>query len=216
MTPTSTDQHPTAARPFAQHTLREFVDAAASARPAPGGGAVIAACAANAAALGRMVVSFSENKKSLAQHAGMHAEVGAALDRAASMLLRLADEDAAAFAALQLAERLPTDSAERDEQRGIAAVAAVQAPLSIMALAAEILTLLERLAAGANRWLGADLAAAAVLAEACIRAARHMVSINLPILAELSLDAGWDAQASAIQDNAADRLARVLDAASAR
>ncbi len=150
--------------------------------PTPGGGAVASAVGALAAALAQMVVSFSVGKKSLAAHEPALRDAAAVLDRARAVLLRLADEDAAAYAVVNELWKLPESDARRAREMPAAAHTAVSVPLSVMATCAEVLRRLDALGAISNRHLRSDLAIAAVLADAAARASRWNVTINAGLL----------------------------------
>src|SRR5262245_33046677 len=82
---------------LASLTLHDFLAQVGAKTPAPGGGAVASAAGAIAAALAKMVVSYSIGKKSLAEHQPMLQQAAGSLERASALLLALADEDAAAY-----------------------------------------------------------------------------------------------------------------------
>src|SRR5262245_5876212 len=98
LTPLHSPPHPM--QPLASYTIADFLEALAARTPTPGGGAVASAVGATAAALARMVVAYSLGKKSLAAHQPALEIAARELDVARALLLRLADEDAAAYALL--------------------------------------------------------------------------------------------------------------------
>lgn len=163
-------------------TLGELLDRVGSKSPAPGGGAVAASVGALGAALGRMVVAYSEGKASLAPHADLHADSGARLNRARALMLALAAEDAAAYAELNALQKRPENDPERVEREPGAIAGAVGAPRAMLAGCCDLLRLLETLVGRTNAHLRSDLAIAAVLAEAAAAAAAWNVRINLPLI----------------------------------
>jgi formiminotetrahydrofolate cyclodeaminase len=171
-------------------TFGHFLDTIAAKTPTPGGGAVTAAVGALAAALAGMVVSYSLGKKNLGEHQPELERAAAQLARAQTLMLALVEEDEHAYAAVNELAKLPPGDARRLAELPHAAAAATQAPLAVMAAACDLLRHFERLAGITNRHLRSDLAIAAVLADAVVRAGRWNVSINLPTLRELGLDAG--------------------------
>lgn len=171
-------------RPFADLTLRTFLARTAAKEPTPGGGSVAGVAGGLAAALGRMVVAYSLGKKNLEPHQGLLESAGAALDRAAAMMLRLADEDAAAYAGLNELSKLPKDDPRRRREWDAAVRAGLEPPVAIAGCGLEILRVLKDLCGTSNPFLRSDLAAAAVLAEAAVRAALWNVEVNLPSLGE--------------------------------
>lgn len=166
---------------FSALTLREFIDAIGAKVPTPGGGAVASAVGAIAAALGRMVVSYSLGKKNLAEHQPLLQDADARLIRAARVLMMLADEDAAAYGAVNELSKLP-ESDPRRVELAAAQAASAQVPLSVAAAAVDLLRLFRDLAGTTNRYLRSDLGIAAVLARATVDASRWNVLINLPSL----------------------------------
>ena len=151
--------------------------------PTPGGGAVASAVGALAAALGRMVVSYSIGKKNLEEHQPLLIAANARLERAAAVMLELADEDAAAYGAVNELSRLDASDPRRAELAA-AQQASVQVPLMVAAAAVDLLRLFEQLAGTTNRHLRSDLGIAAVLARATVEASAWNVLINLGTLAE--------------------------------
>src|SRR5262245_47339266 len=94
-------------------TLRDFRAANAAKSPAPGGGAVAASVAAQAAALLAMVVEYSRGKQSFAEFEGEAAAIVAALRTAIEASLVAATRDADAYAVLNALWRRAKDDPER-------------------------------------------------------------------------------------------------------
>lgn len=160
----------------------QFLDQIAAKSPAPGGGAVASAVGALAASLANMVVAYSLGKKTLAEHQPALERAGHTLARTVEMLLELADEDAAAYALVNELGKLPEGDARRVSEYPAAVQAAVQAPRNVVAVACDLLRLLEHLSTRTNRHLRSDLAIAAILAEAAARAGWWNVLVNLALL----------------------------------
>ena len=85
---------------LAEHSVEGLVRALAAKEPVPGGGAAAGAVAAIGVGLARMVLAYSINKKSLAEHSDANQSDDEALAACALRALALADEDAAAYAVL--------------------------------------------------------------------------------------------------------------------
>lgn len=185
-----------------------FLSDIAKKTPAPGGGAVAPAVGAIAAALAEMVVAYSLGKASLAEHQETLTGAAERLGRARSLLLKLAEEDAAAYEWLNRLMRLPEGDPGRAEMRA-AVSAAIAAPRASLAGALDLLRLLEKLVSITNRRLRTDLAIAAVLAEAAARAAAWNVRINLPLIEDARLRADLDHEASDSIREARERAGRV-------
>lgn len=167
-----------------QMTVGGFLESLAAKSPAPGGGAAASVAGATAAALAGMVLEYSVKRKSLAEHREM---LEVALSRAAEVrgeMLRLGDEDAAAYAALNEIQRLDEGDPARLAGEPAAVARATAAPVGVMELAGELLGLLETLIGKTNPFLRSDLAIAAVLAESAVASAAWNVRVNAPGLAE--------------------------------
>ncbi|MEW2547881.1 cyclodeaminase/cyclohydrolase family protein [Streptomyces sp. NPDC047002] len=159
-----------------------YLDHLAARVPAPGGGAVAALHAAQAAGLLAMVARYTEGGK-YAEHA---ATVRRALDRAERLrheALRLAELDAEAFGGVADAYRLPhatqEEKAERSATIAAALLAAAGPPAAVIAAADELISVAEELAPVGNRNVITDVAAAADAARAAATTARVNVEVNL-------------------------------------
>ncbi|MGE3107478.1 MAG: cyclodeaminase/cyclohydrolase family protein [Phycisphaerales bacterium] len=169
---------------MANQTIHAFLRDLGSKTPTPGGGAVAAITGATAAALARMVVSYSLGKKNLAEHQPALEQAAAALDRARDVFLELADEDAAGYAVLNDLQKRPDADARKAAEMPAAVQAAVQIPLACAAAACDLLRSCESLVTRTNRFLRSDLAIAAVLAEGAVASACWNVRVNAPMLPE--------------------------------
>lgn len=168
---------------LATQSVSDFLAQLAAKTPTPGGGAVAAMTGATAAALARMVVSYSLGKKNLAEHQAALEHAAAMLDRAREVFLELADEDAASYALVNELQKLPETDPRRIAEWAAAIEAAVQIPLSCAAAGADLLRACEQLVARTNRYLRSDLAIAAVLAESTVVSACWNVRVNVPQVA---------------------------------
>jgi len=79
------------------YSLEELLEAIAARTPAPGGGAVASCIGALGAALASMVVAYSIRHRKLADHQEELQVAARRLMSARTLLLSLADEDAAAY-----------------------------------------------------------------------------------------------------------------------
>lgn len=207
----------TQASPLAAQSVAEFLAAVAAKQPTPGGGAVAAVTGALGAALAQMVVNYSLGKKNLTEHQPALQSALSRLERARAMLLELAAEDAAAYGLVSTLRALPERDPRRSELPG-AEAAAIAVPQAMAALSLEVLRLLGGLAGASNRHLRSDLAIAAVLAEAAVRASGWNVWINLQSGPAAGTDAAQHAAALAAvthQSDAARQLASRVEAACA-
>jgi formiminotetrahydrofolate cyclodeaminase len=149
-------------------TLDGLLDAFAARTPAPGGGAGAGVAAALGAALAEMGARFA----GLEEDARRAAELRA-------LALELAEGDAAGYAPVLEAVRLPRDVPGRAERVQAALAAAADVPLGIAEAAAEAAALARRVAAAGRPALAGDAWAGAELAAAAARAAARLVAIDL-------------------------------------
>jgi formiminotetrahydrofolate cyclodeaminase len=148
--------------------LADLLEAVAARTPAPGGGAAAGVACALAAALAAMGARFAERDAD--------AERADALRERA---LALAEGDAAAFAPVLAALKLPREDPRRPERLRAAQGAAAEVPLAIAEAAAEVAELARRVAAEGRPWLTGDALTGADLAGAAARAAARLVTIDL-------------------------------------
>jgi len=162
----------------------DLLAALAAKTPTPGGGATAAAAGALGAAQAQMVVAYSLGTKDLADHQAMLREADGFLARARTLFLELADEDAAAYARLNALQKLPEGDARKASELPEAVRAAVQAPMSVVAAAADTLRLVATFPGRTNKYLASDVAVAAIMLRAAAEAGACNVRINTPMLPE--------------------------------
>jgi formiminotetrahydrofolate cyclodeaminase len=167
-------------------SFRELTARLASREPIPGGGSAAALAGAMGAALVAMVAELSIGRADASVHqAQLHDLRDSAVARQ-SALLDLAEEDAAAYAAVVAARRMPKeDEAARAARARIlrtTMVAAAEVPLRTAQVAAEVLDMARRIAPIGNPNAVSDAGVAAQLASAAVRGALLNVRINLPYL----------------------------------
>jgi formiminotetrahydrofolate cyclodeaminase len=189
-------------------TLNEFLDGLADRTPTPGGGSAAALAGALAAAMARMVGAYSVGKKPDDEHAATVQSLCDQLAQADAMLRRLMDEDATAYEALSAAQRAKRQGRDDPPAREQAVGVALAVPMETAAVAGASLVAMQQLLPHANPHLLSDLGVAAVLADACVRAAAYSVRVNAPLLES-------SAQREEILGQLADMLRRSAAAASA-
>lgn len=170
----------------AELTVRAFVGQLATSAPTPGGGSAAALAGALGAALVQMVVALTSARPEAEPMENELRELALAAAGFQSELLRMVENDAAAYASVIAARRLPRGTERERELRRIQIAAAVRdatrSPLLIAERAAEVLKLAERLAPIGSRNAISDVGVAGLLAAAALRGGALNVRINLPFL----------------------------------
>jgi glutamate formiminotransferase/formiminotetrahydrofolate cyclodeaminase len=193
-----------------------FLDALASSKATPGGGAMAALAGAAGAALLAMVARLTMDRKGYEEVAERLRQVVVQADRERRELLALADRDAAAFEAVMQAHRLP----RRSDEEKAARRAAVQVALTG---AAEVPLEVARRCAGAMPWARelidvgnanaiSDALSAAQMLHAAVGSALANVSLNAASLRDAERAESLDAEARSLA-GAADRSLSECDLA---
>jgi glutamate formiminotransferase/formiminotetrahydrofolate cyclodeaminase len=201
-------------------TLSDWMDAVASSSPAPGGGTVSAVAGAMAGALAAMVGRLTVGRK---KFVAVDAEFRALVDRAEALrvrLMRLGDEDAAAFNAVSAAYALPKEP-EPPRKAAIqrALIGAAKVPLETLRSARDVAALAARAAEAGNKNAVSDAGVAALLAGAAAQGAAYNVRINISGMPDPAEAAPLAAEASGLLEEArrhAERAAAAVEAAIAR
>jgi len=169
---------------FRDLSLDAFVAQLASAAPVPGGGSASAVAASLGAALVAMVAALSENRPRYIVYADVHRQTKEAGTELSDRLLRLADEDSAAYgtfaAAMKLPKDTPDEGAARTAAMQAAARVAAEVPLRCLEACVEVAEAAELLAARCNVNASSDVNVAAMLVVAAGHGAAENVLVNLP------------------------------------
>lgn len=184
-------------RPFS-----ELVESLAARTPAPGGGAAGGMAAAMGSALLLMVVRFSRGKKANASREDELARVERRLAELNAAMLPLAERDAAGFAPVAMAYRLPQATSAEKAARQAAIrdglLGAMMVPEETLRLVHEALATVLPVADCAGKSIVSDLAAGAAL----LLAAAEIALLNLRINASLAATASAPlASAQALRDD---------------
>jgi len=162
--------------------LRAFADETASESPAPGGGSIAAYVGALGAGLGTMVANLSSHKRGWDdrwQEFSAHAHEG---QRIKDTLLRLVDEDTAAFNAIMASFGLPknTDAEKAARSAAIqdATRQAILVPLQVMESAHASMALMRAMATHGNPNSVSDAGVGALCARSAVMGAHLNVRIN--------------------------------------
>lgn len=164
-------------------SVEDFLNAAASSAPIPGGGSVAAVAGALGAALVQMVGNLTVGKK---KYAEVEEEIKLLVSRAAQqmeLLKKLACQDMEHFDTFMQVLSMPKDTAEqaklREEKLQYALKEAAATPMAAAAAGLELLKLACRMAEIGTKTAVSDAGAAAVLADAMIEAALITADSNL-------------------------------------
>ena len=197
-----------------ERTLRAFSDDLASDSPVPGGGSAAAYAGALAAALAAMIGRIAAKK------AAGRADRVAEVDDLRAALLRLVDEDAAAFAQVADAMKLPRSTDEekraRRETLQTALVGAARVPLETAAVSRRVLESCERGMEIATDATVSDLGVAALLASAALDSAALNVRINLASIKDPERVAALSADLERTLDGTSGQRDRIIRAVNAR
>jgi methenyltetrahydrofolate cyclohydrolase len=159
--------------PYLSATLAEFLDQLAARTPAPGGGSVASITCAMAAGLVEMASAFDSS--------GMLDQVGSRAHELRGRAAALAEADGLAYAGVLRALRMPAGP-ERTQRLDEAVGGAIECPMALLEIAAEVATLAADVAARGNRNLEGDAITGALLAEAAARSAATLAQLNVSML----------------------------------
>lgn len=161
--------------------LVEFAQEAASESPAPGGGSIAAYVGALGVALGNMVANLSANKRGWEDQFDFFSTFAEKGQNIQTRLLKLVDEDTAAFTTVMQAFALPKSTDEEKEKRREAIeqanLYASEVPLRTMKTAHEAWPLLKEMVNRGNPNSITDGAVGAL----CLRTAIYAAFMNLKV-----------------------------------
>ncbi|MFO7574201.1 MAG: glutamate formimidoyltransferase [Bacteroidales bacterium] len=167
---------------LADMTLKGFMDETASESPAPGGGSVSAYIGALGVALGTMVANLSSHKRGWDERweeFSKWAEMGKEIQ---NTLLKLVDEDTAAFNRILEAFGLPNKTEEEKAARNMAVQEATKyailVPFRVMETALSGFEVVKAMVETGNPNSITDAAVGALALRTCIRGAFLNVRIN--------------------------------------
>lgn len=197
-------------------TLKGFARETASESAAPGGGSVSAYMGALAAALGTMVANLSAHKRGWDARWKEFSDWAEKGHDVMERLLKLVDEDTAAFAKIMDVFSMPKGSDEEKAARAAAmekaTLYATQVPLRTMQTALEAMPVALAMALTGNPASASDAGVGALAALAAVRGAQLNVRINAAGLQDRALADKLVAEAEAIVKEAAEKEAEILAA----
>lgn len=195
-------------------TLTGFARETASESAAPGGGSVSAYMGALAAALGTMVANLSAHKRGWDARWKEFSDVAEKGNDVMERLLKLVDEDTAAFARIMDVFAMPKGSDEekaaRAEAMEKATLYATQVPLRTMKTALEAMPVALAMAKEGNPASASDAGVGAIAALAAVRGAQLNVRINAAGLEDRAMAEKLIAEAAEIAKEAVAMEAEIL------
>lgn len=195
-------------------TLKGFARETASESAAPGGGSVSAYMGALSAALGAMVANLSAHKRGWDDRWKKFSDQAAKGQDIMERLLKLVDEDTAAFAKIMNVFSMPKgteeEKAARAEAMEKATLYATQVPLRTMQTALEAMPLALEMARKGNPASASDAGVGAIAALAAVKGAQLNVRINAAGLKDRAMADSLTAEAEKIAKEAAEKEAEIL------
>ena len=195
-------------------TLKGFARETASESAAPGGGSVSAYMGALSAALGAMVANLSAHKRGWDDRWKEFSDQAAKGQDIMERLLKLVDEDTAAFAKIMNVFSMPKgteeEKAARAEAMEKATLYATQVPLRTMQTALEAMPLALEMARKGNPASASDAGVGAIAALAAVKGAQLNVRINAAGLKDRAMADSLTAEAEKIAKEAAEKEAEIL------
>jgi glutamate formiminotransferase / formiminotetrahydrofolate cyclodeaminase len=162
--------------------LRDFANETASESPAPGGGSISAYVGALGIALGNMVANLSAGKRGWEDQTSFFSDCAEKGQSIQSDLLKIVDEDTAAFNAIMNAFGLPknTDAEKQARTQAIedATKYACEVPLRTMKLAHASLELLAQMVTKGNQNSITDAGVGILCIKAAVQGAYFNVLVN--------------------------------------
>ncbi|MDE6341715.1 MAG: glutamate formimidoyltransferase [Muribaculaceae bacterium] len=193
---------------------RGLAEETASESPAPGGGSISAYMGALGAALGTMVANLSAHKAAYDDRWEEFSDMAEIGQHLMDELLRLVDEDTAAFNRIMEVFSMPKktddEKARRAEALEAATLYATQVPLLTMKKAYEVFDLVEQMAAAGNPSSVTDAGVGALAARAAVRGAALNVRVNAAGLKDRDAAASLLGEATGIESLAAKREEAIL------
>ena len=196
---------------FLDATVRGFSDRVASADAVPGGGSVAALAGALAASLVAMVTRLTMGRKRFAGVEGRMKELEQRSEALRSRLLALVEEDSAAYGEYMEAFRKAKTGGEAEHSALLdASLEAASVPLDTARTSMQAMELAYEVAVSGNPVAKTDACVAALAAHAAVLGACLNTRVNLPSLAPEQHPEDLGAEATKLEERAAELLPRVL------
>ena len=199
---------------------KDFAYETASESPAPGGGSVSAYMGALGAALGTMVANLSSHKPGWDDRWKEFSDWAETGQDILGRLLRLVDEDTAAFNRIMEALGMPKGTDQEKAARAAALEAATlyatQVPLKTMKAASEVFPLVRAMALKGNPNSISDAGVGALAARAAVLGAWLNVKINAASLNDRSAAQALVSEADALAAKAQEEEKEIMETINAK
>ena len=194
--------------------LREFANETASESPAPGGGSISAYVGALGVSLGTMVANLSSHKRGWDDRWEFFSDWAEKGQQLKDELLRLVDEDTAAFNKIMEAWGLPKGTEEEKEIRRQAIEEAtkyaISVPLRVMKISLQSMEILKAMAENGMEASISDVGVGTMAALTAVRGAHLNVRINASSLKDEQYKKQVLDEARQIEDKAQQMEAEIL------
>ncbi|MFH1422224.1 MAG: cyclodeaminase/cyclohydrolase family protein [Planctomycetota bacterium] len=172
-------------------SIKQYIDDAASGKPAPGGGSVSALAAALGASMGSMVCNFTVGKEKFKEVEPRAKEIMSICEKSRTALLSLMDRDVEEYSKVTAAYGMPKETDEQKTARKAAIQEALKSamlvPLEAFRACLNVLEQMKDLAEIGNPNLISDVGVAAILSAAGLAGAKLNVDINLSFIKDEEL-----------------------------
>jgi glutamate formiminotransferase/formiminotetrahydrofolate cyclodeaminase len=165
-------------------SLNEWIDELASGSPTPGGGSAAALAGTLAAALVAMVARLTIGRKAYAAVEARARQILAEAERLRAELRRLVDEDAAVYAGVSRAYKIPKDDPGRSRAVDDALLDAARTPAEVVKRARRLHQLATEIGAIGNKNAASDARVAGLLAGTAIDGALENIKVNLAAMTD--------------------------------
>jgi glutamate formiminotransferase / formiminotetrahydrofolate cyclodeaminase len=165
-------------------TLDRWLEQLGEGTAVPGGGSAAALAGALAGALVTMVARLTVGRPAYASVQDRVTEILPEADALRLQLRRLVDDDAAAYARVRAASRLPKDDPHRRQAVDAALIGAAETPLAMARGAVRLMLLAQEIATIGNQNARSDAAVAVALARAALVGALENVRVNIAALSD--------------------------------
>lgn len=201
-------------------SVERFVEETASESAAPGGGSIAATMGAMGAALGTMVANLSSHKRGWDARWAEFSDWAERGKGHQVTLMRLVDEDTAAFNAIMSAFGLPkgTDAEKQARKDAVQAATrhAIEVPFQVMEASFAAMEVIHAMAEIGNPNSVSDAGVGMLAARAAVAGAYLNVRINCAGLEDKAFVASITARAAELDRRAAEQEARTLATVLAR